>query len=138
LGREAKSEVLLTSGLRAALARLHPDPPAEAFDQDAEALSRDRTAMAPAQANQENYDLLKNGVKVKVPDPDGDGETVETVRVIDWGDSANNDYQLVNQFWVTGDLYTRRGDLVGFVNGIPLVLLDSYYGGGRGIHATAP
>ena len=124
LGREAKSEVLLTARLRPALERLNPDLPAEAFDQAIEELSRDRSAMAPAQANREVYLLLKNGVKAKLPDPDGDGETVETVRLIDWDNPGNNDYLLVNQFWVTGEMYTRRADLVGFVNGIPLVLIE--------------
>jgi type I restriction enzyme R subunit len=46
------------------------------------------------------------------------------VRIIDWEDPGENDFLLVNQLWVTGDMYTRRPDAVGFVNGIPLILFE--------------
>ena len=124
LGRETKSEVVLVGRLRPVLERLNPDLPAEAFDQAIEELMRDRSAMAPAQANREVYLLLKNGVQVKIPAPDGEGETVESVTLIDWKNPADNDFLLVSQFWVTGEMYTRRADLVGFVNGIPLVFIE--------------
>jgi len=45
-------------------------------------------------------------------------------RVIDWEQPANNDFLLVSQFSVTGALYTCRPDLVGFVNGLPLVVIE--------------
>ncbi len=70
-------------------------------------------------ANREVYQLLKNGVKARIKGEDE--ETVETVRVIDWNEPANNDFFLASQFWVAGEMYTRRADLVGFVNGLPLV-----------------
>jgi len=124
LSREAKTEVVLAGRLRPALERLNPDLPPEAFDQAIEELVRDRSAMALVRANHEIYSLLKEGVKVRIPAPDGEGERVETVRVIDWNTLANNDFLLVNQFWVTGEMYTRRADLVGFVNGIPLVFVE--------------
>ena len=124
LGREAKSEVVLGGRLRPALERLNPDLPAIAFDQAIEELIRDRSAMAPAQANRDVYLLLKNGVQVKNPASDGEGETVESVRLIDWKTPASNDFLLVSQFWVTGEMGTKRADLVGFVNGIPLVFIE--------------
>lgn len=52
------------------------------------------------------------------------GQKIERVRVIDWSDSAANDFLLVSQFSVTGALYTCRPDLVGFVNGLPLVVVE--------------
>ena len=124
LGRETKSEVVLEGRLRPALERLNPDLPADAFDQAIEELIRDRGAMAPVLANREVYLLLKNGVQVKISAPDGEGETVESVKLIDWKTPTNNDFLLVNQFWVTGEMYTRRADLMGFVNGIPLVFIE--------------
>jgi type I restriction enzyme R subunit len=54
---------------------------------------------------------------------DGD-ETVETVRVIDWDRPDRNDFFLASQFWITGEIYRRRADLVGFVNGLPLVFVE--------------
>ncbi len=124
LGREAKSEVVLGGRLRPALERLNPDLPAIAYDQAIEELIRDRSAMAPAQANRDVYLLLKNGVQVKIPASDGEGETVESVRLIDWKTPASNDFLLVSQFWVTGEMGSKRADLVGFVNGIPLVFIE--------------
>jgi type I restriction enzyme R subunit len=67
---------------------------------------------------------LRNGIKVHLPDPEGDGEKVETVRLIDWDNHANNDFLLVSQFWLVGEMYKRRADLVGFVNGIPLLFVE--------------
>jgi len=43
---------------------------------------------------------------------------------MDWEQPANNDFLLVSQFSVTGALYTCRPDLVGFVNGLPLVVIE--------------
>ncbi|MBE3119250.1 MAG: type I restriction endonuclease subunit R [Candidatus Atribacteria bacterium] len=124
LGRETRAEVILTARLRPALQRLNPDVPPEAINQAIEELTRDRSRMSSVAANREIYHLLKNGVRVPMPDPEGDGETVEVVRVIDWDDPANNDFLLCSQFWVTGEMHTRRADLVGFVNGLPLVLIE--------------
>ncbi len=52
------------------------------------------------------------------------GQTTDRVQVIDWEQPANNDFLLVSQFSVTGALYTCRPDLVGFVNGLPLVVIE--------------
>ena len=70
------------------------------------------------------YLLLKEGIKVSVPDKERGGQKTERLRVIDWEHPANNDFLLVSQFSVTGALYTCRPDLVGFVNGLPLVVIE--------------
>src|SRR5664280_1461610 len=124
LGRETKAEVVLKTSLRKALLTLNPDVPVEAIHQAIEELTRDRSRMSAVAANREIYHLLKNGVRIPMPDPEGDGETVEVVRVIDWDEPANNDFLLCSQFWITGEMYTRRADLVGFVNGLPLVFIE--------------
>ncbi len=89
-GRETKSEVVLEAQLRLALERLNPDLPSDAFDQAIEELIRDRSAMAPAQANHEVYLLLKNGVQVKIFASEGEGEMVESVKLIDWKGSDSH------------------------------------------------
>lgn len=124
LGRETKSDVILKSNLYNALTRLNPDTPPEAIHETIAILTQDRSRMSMAAANREIYQLLKNGIRVPVPDPDGDGETIELVRVIDWEETTNNDFLLCSQFWVTGEMHTRRADLVGFVNGLPLILIE--------------
>lgn len=120
LGRDNQGEVVLRPRLEAALRRLNPDAPEDAIDGTVEELTRDRSAMSFAEANRQVYRLLKDGVKVAVRGDD-DEESLVTLRVIAWDDPAENDFFLASQFWVTGEMYTRRADLVGFVNGLPLV-----------------
>ncbi len=129
LGRETKGEVVLVSRLRAALERLNPTLPPEAIIAAIDELTRDRSAMGLPAANREVYRLLKEGIAVSVADPEapprrGGGQQTVRVRVIDWENPAANDFLLVSQFNVTGALYTCRPDLVGFVNGLPLVVIE--------------
>ncbi len=123
LGRENKAEVVLTARLRPVLERLNPDVPPEAISQAVEELTRERSRMSMVAANREIYELLKNGVRVQIPDPD-QGERTEYVRIIDWEEPTNNDFLICSQFWITGEMYTRRPDVVGFVNGLPLILME--------------
>ena len=119
LGRETKSEVVLTARLESALTRLNPDASDTAIHAAIEELTRSRITMSPAQANWELYSLLKDGVKVTVSDPDDEGETVEILQVIDWDNPEHNDFLLASQVTVVGDMYTKRPDAIGFINGIP-------------------
>lgn len=123
LGRENSGEVVLLPRLRAALAKLNPGLPSQAIDTAVTAVTKDRSTLSAAAANQEVYDLLKGGIPVSIPDTKG-GQKTERVRVIDWENPAANDFLLVSQFTVTGALYTCRPDLVGFVNGLPLIVIE--------------
>ncbi len=111
LGRDASGEVFLLPRLRAALERLNPQRPPEAIASAVDELTRDRSAMTFAGANREICGLLKDGVKVSVPDRERGGLREERVRVVDWENPAANDFLLVSQMTVTGQLYTCRPDL---------------------------
>jgi type I restriction enzyme R subunit len=124
LGRERPGEAVLGPRLKGSLERLNPTLPPEAITAAVDELSRDRSAMSPAAANREVYGLLKEGVKVSLPDRERGGQKEERVRVIDWQNPAANDFLLVSQLTVAGALYTRRPDLVGFVNGLPMVVIE--------------
>lgn len=124
LGRETKSEVVLAVRLRNVLARLNPSLPPEAINAAVDELSRDRSAMTPAAANRELWALMRDGVKVSVPDLVKGGVKTERVRVVDWDDSTANDFLLVSQMTIVGQLYTCRPDLIGFVNGLPWVVIE--------------
>ena len=142
LGRETKSEVVLAPRLRDALVRLNPDLPPEAVTAALDELTRDRSAMSLEAANREVYGLLKEGIRVSVaniepvsspspqPSPasgrgsERGGQRTVRLRVVDWLQPENNDFLLVSQFSVTGALYTCRPDLVGFVNGLPWVVIE--------------
>jgi type I restriction enzyme R subunit len=106
------------------LERLNRGLPAEAITAAVDELSRDRSAMPLAGANREVYLHLKDGIKVSVPDKDHGGQKTERLRVIDWENPGNNDFLLVSQLSVVGSLYTCRPDLVGFVNGLPMVVIE--------------
>jgi len=123
LGRETPIEVVLISKLRAALNKLNPTLPSEAISQAMEEITRDRSKMSLPAANREVYHLLKDGVKVTFKNAQGE-EIPEKVRVIDWNETSNNDFFLASQFWVSGEMYKRRADLVGFINGLPLVFIE--------------
>jgi type I restriction enzyme R subunit len=123
LGRETSAEVILRPRLLSALRKLNPDVPDDALDKAVEELVKDRAALGMAHANRETYKLLKDGVSVTFENDEGE-QVDETVRVIDWQNPVENDFFLVSQFWVTGGLYKRRADLVGFVNGLPLLFVE--------------
>lgn len=122
-GRHTQQDVVLEGRLRAALSRLNPDLPDEAINLVVEELARDRSKLLPVNANQEVYRLLKDGVLVSVTDEHGHN-TLKVAKVIDWGKVAENDFFIASQFWVKGDYHTRRTDLLGFVNGIPLLFVE--------------
>ncbi|MBD2490386.1 type I restriction endonuclease subunit R [Aulosira sp. FACHB-615] len=123
LGRLTRDEVVLLPKLRTALTRLNPDLPDEALELATEELTRSRNTLSLENANREIHQILKTGIKVHFKDAN-DEEQVETVKVIDWEHPTNNDFFLASQFWVTGEIYTRRADLIGFINGLPLVFIE--------------
>lgn len=123
LGRDNHGEVFLLRYLRPVLERLNPDIPPEGITAAVAELTRDRSALDPVRANREFYDLIRDGVPVSVRSDDG-SQSPERVHVIDWQDPDRNDFLLVSEFRVSGDIYNRRADLVGFVNGLPLVFVE--------------
>ena len=124
LGRMTKMEAVLAVRLRVALEKLNPSLPPEAITSAIDELTRNRSAMSPAAANREVHELLKQGIKVSVPDKERGGQKTERVRVIDWESPEANDFLLVSQMSIQGPLYLRRPDLIGFVNGLPLVVVE--------------
>lgn len=122
-GREGEHQVILARRLLVSLEKLNPGLPADAYSQALELLAQDRSKQLAVNANRDLYHLLKDGVKVAVPDEHG-GQTTETLRVIDWNTPTNNDFFLTSQMWVAGDMYRRRCDLLAFVNGLPLVFIE--------------
>ena len=124
LGRETKGDAVLVERLRLALTKLNASLPLEAIQTAIDELTRDRSAMSLEAANREIYGLLKEGIAVSVPDREHGGQKTERLRVIDWEQPEHNDFLLVSQLSVVGGLYTCRPDLVGFVNGLPWVVIE--------------
>jgi type I restriction enzyme R subunit len=123
LARETPEQVVLEFRMREAIARLNPGLASFALDLALDELTKDRSILSPVRANQEVYKLLKDGIKVAFRTRE-DEEGIQIVKVIDWEEPENNDFFLASQFWISGDYGRKRADLVGFVNGIPLVLIE--------------
>ena len=123
LGRDSQSEPVLGHRLRDALRALNPGLPESALDQAVERLVEDRSAMDRIRSNREVHTLLREGAKVETTGGDGERRTV-TVQFVDWNRVEANDWLAVSQFWIVGDMYKRRADVVLFVNGIPLVFIE--------------
>lgn len=114
-------QVILSLRLRDAIARLNPGVPAAARE-DALKQVEELGIPAPLSANRAFHKLLVSGVPVQYQQ---DGETRgDFVRLLDWSDVGRNEYWAVSQFTLKGPHHTRRPDIVLFVNGLPLVLLE--------------
>jgi type I restriction enzyme, R subunit len=122
-GRASKRDAVLPNRLRRALKTLNPSLPGTALEDAYSMLTRERVAIDPIRANFEVHDLLRRGVPVEVRAKDGERKT-EIVRVLDWDNLEANDFFLASQVWFAGELYTERADLVGFVNGLPLLFVE--------------
>jgi type I restriction enzyme R subunit len=120
--RRDYGEVVLSQRLRDALARLNPPLPAEALEDAFRKLTRPEGADLP-QRNRHFHRLLIDGVTVEYRDADG-GIRGAQARVIDFEDADNNDWLAVNQFTVAENKHERRPDVVLFVNGLPLAVLE--------------
>ncbi|AFM32045.1 MULTISPECIES: type I restriction endonuclease subunit R [Stutzerimonas stutzeri subgroup] len=119
--RDSYRQVVLTERLRAAIAKLNPQVPLAARE---DALKQVVDLGVPAQlsANRLFHRLLVGGVPVQYQ---LDGETRgDFVRLIDWVNVRGNEWLAINQFSIQGPKHTRRPDIILFVNGLPLVLLE--------------
>ncbi|MCA9397733.1 type I restriction endonuclease subunit R, partial [candidate division WWE3 bacterium] len=123
LGRDNRGEVLLPEVLKETLIKLNPNVPLSSIEEAISELARDRSAMSIVKANQEIYKLLKDGFEIKVPEDDGSTRD-ERIKYIDFTYKENNQFQIVSQMWITGEVYTKRPDVILFVNGIPIVLFE--------------
>ena len=123
LGREHQGEVVLKKFLVPALEKINVGISKEGIEQAVEQITRDRSHLSLVKANQEVYSLLRDGASVQVVRTDGEAET-ERVRFFNFDTPENNHFLCVSQLWVVGEMYTRRPDVVVFVNGIPLLLLE--------------
>jgi type I restriction enzyme, R subunit len=116
-------QVVLRERLLAALARINPQIPATALEQAAHTLHTVSEPMLVVR-NRAVHRLLLGGVDVSFAKVDGEGKTNDLVNLIDFANPTNNEFLVVNQFTVTGTKQPRRPDLVVFVNGLPLAVIE--------------
>lgn len=123
LGRENKSEVILSRYLLQTLEKLNPNLPKTAYEHAVEQISQKVADKILGRINKEKNDLLKNGVPVSFTNDKGE-LVKKKLKVFNFKEYTDNHFLAVRQLEVVGELYNRRPDVVGFVNGIPLVFFE--------------
>ncbi|VTO19792.1 type I restriction endonuclease subunit R [Brevundimonas vancanneytii] len=125
LGRASEADVILTRHLGEALIRLNPGLPPAAYADALRQITDAPLASSLLTINRDTYGLIKDGVLASFRDAKGD-LVKQRLRLIDFTDDPvkNNHFLCVRELWVKGDLYRRRADIIGFVNGLPLLFVE--------------
>ncbi len=124
LGRTDEREVLLVRYLRPALERLNPGLPDAAYGEAVRILADTSVSDGLDAVNREKDRLLRDGIPVRYAGAGG-AKKKARLRVFDFDDPSNNHFLCVRELWVRGSLgRRRRADVVGFVNGVPLVFME--------------
>ena len=122
-GRTDKSEVVFKDILKTYLNKLNPNFPEKAIDMAAQEISKGRRAMTLINANIEVYKMIREGVPVNYDNENGKEEQ-GFVKIIDFDVPENNDFLAVQQLWIKGEIGYRRPDVILYINGLPLVLIE--------------
>lgn len=121
-GRKSYKEILLVRYFCEALKRLNSWITEEQINEAQKIFEKRVSTASLLQVNEEKYALIRDGIKVSVTE---NGKTRKvTAKLIDFQNPDNNDFLAVKEMKIHGDLYRRRTDIVGFVNGIPLLFIE--------------
>lgn len=123
LGRKDYHEIVLWRYFNAALKKLNPWITDAQITEAGQTLSSYLSSASLLQINEEKYFMIRDGIPVTVKKPDGRTEEKKAI-VIDFNNVDNNHFLAVKELKIHGDLYRRRTDIVGFVNGIPLLFIE--------------
>lgn len=123
LGRHDQSEVILKTQVLAALKRLNPGLPDAAYRDALALVTHHDPTQRIIQRNQDKYKLLREGVLVKYQDKNHRLHQ-KRLKLIDFNNPDNNHFLAVRELWIKGPLGRKRPDILGFVNGLPLVFIE--------------
>lgn len=123
LGRDSYADVLLRRELLDALVELNEHLSPDECEQAIATLEEVFVGDSLLQTNEAKYLMLRDGIPVRKAMPDGSVVT-ELAQVFDFAHPKNNSYVAAEELWVKGPLHRRRCDLVGFVNGVPLLFVE--------------
>lgn len=125
LGRKSEREVLLKRRFEAALRSLNPGLVDAAYENAWELIAAGNATQQLVETNKEKYDLLRDGIPVTYKNKKGKLVRDQKLRVFDFENPENNDFLAVQQMWIKGRSdRRRRPDIIGFVNGIPLLFVE--------------
>ncbi len=123
LGRKNYKEILLLRYLKEALVKLNSWITETQIEEVVKALKTVLSTDTPMQTNEKIYKLIRDGVKVSAKKPNGQTEE-KTALLIDYNNPTNNHFLAVKEMKIHGELYRRRTDIVGYVNGLPLLFVE--------------
>ena len=123
LGRKSYKEIVLTRYLRQALFENNDWMTEEYADSAVKTLCAYTASATLMQINEEKYSLLRDGIPVQVKKPNGTFESRNAV-VFNFAEPTKNHFLAVQEMKIHGELYRRRTDIMGFVNGIPLLFVE--------------
>lgn len=122
-GRESYKDILLTRYFKEALKKYNPWINENQIIEAQQVLEKRLSTSSLLQVNEEKYFLIRDGIPVTVKKPNGHTETKKAA-VIDFQNPNNNYFLAIKELKIHGNLYRRRTDIVGFVNGIPLLFIE--------------
>lgn len=122
-GRTSYHEILLTRYFRQALQRLNPWLTSTQLNEAQKKMAAHLATASLIQINEEKYSLIRDGIPITFQRPGGKPEE-RRAQVIDFQNPENNHFLAIQELKIHGDLYRRRTDIVGFVNGIPLLFIE--------------
>ncbi len=123
LGRKDFKEILLLRYLKEALVKLNPWITPAQIEEVVKSLKNVLSTDTLLQTNEKKYKLIRDGVKVSVTKPNGETEDKIAI-LIDYNNPTNNHFLAVKEMKIHGELYRRRTDIVGYVNGLPLLFVE--------------
>lgn len=121
-GRTSEREILLVREVKAALKRLNPWMTPKMQEEAVQKLKSYVSTASPLQINEEKYFLMRDGIEVEVKQ--NGRTTTKTARVMDFQNPENNHFLAIKELWIQGPMHRRRTDIVGFVNGLPLLFVE--------------
>lgn len=125
LGRVSKNEVVLQRAFLEKIQEFNPGLPQKAYEEAFKKLTLESITKSLAEINFEKYQLLRNGIPVDFIDDKGEQVKNKTLKVFDFEIVTNNNFLAVRQLWLQGrSNRSRRPDIIGFVNGIPLLFIE--------------
>ncbi|MEZ4511449.1 MAG: type I restriction endonuclease subunit R [Chloroflexota bacterium] len=122
-GRSSTRDVVLTRYLTQAIRRLNPTAPPDLIPEAIATLTRYNTAKTLTHNNQDSYTLLRDGLPLTWRNTQGEEETIR-LRLFDFTDPANNHFLAIREMWYEGPYGLIRPDIMGYVNGLPLLFIE--------------
>ena len=125
LGRLNKKEVVLRNIFFEKIREFNPGLPQKAYEEAYEKLTEESITKSLAEINYEKHQLLRNGIPVDFINEKGEQVKNKTLKVFDFDNADKNNFLAVRQLWIQGKSNReRRPDIIGFVNGIPLLFIE--------------